>query len=54
MKSQMAFSIASPSYEMKGFNPKWCEWTKIFMKGRSVGITFSDDIGHYLQTRMGL
>jgi hypothetical protein len=39
---------------MKGFDPKWCDWTKCFVQGGSVGIRVNDDIGHSFQTRKGL
>jgi hypothetical protein len=39
---------------MKGFDPKWCEWTNSFVQGGLVGIRVNDDIGHYFQTRKGL
>jgi hypothetical protein len=39
---------------MKDFDFKWCEWTKSFVQGGSIGIRVNDDIGHYFQTRKGL
>jgi hypothetical protein len=41
-------------FRKKGFDPKWCEWTKTSVQGGSVGIRVNDDIGYYFQTRKGL
>ena len=38
---------------MKGFDPKWCDWVKIFIEGGNVGIEVNDQVGPYFQTKKG-
>jgi hypothetical protein len=40
--------------QMKGFDPKWCDWIPRFIENGSIGIRVNNDIGQYFQTRKDL
>jgi hypothetical protein len=51
---KVKWSFLQQALRMKGFLPKWCDWTTCFIQEGSVGIKVNDDIGHYFQTLKGL
>jgi hypothetical protein len=51
---KVKWSFLQQVFHMKGFDPKWRDWTKSFVQGGSVGIRVNDEIGHYFQTKKGL